>query len=167
MRINVSAILLALAFFAALLVLVVPVSAAYNATTITHINTLGAATPFDIWIFAQILGWLLFFVSLTPSQESGELERNAMISVLAWIPIGFTAYASFAVDRLTSTGIVGSDVIESHTLYSFDVLGVLYGIFFVIAIVNTVRIVALHRALRLQSDDGGSGGMSRGQGEIR
>ena len=165
MRINVSAILLALAIFAALLVLVAPVSAQYNATTITHINTLGTATPFDIWMFAQILGWLLFFVSLTPAQESGELERNAMISVLAWIPIGFTAYASFAVDRLTSTNIVvGTDVIESHTLYSFDVLGVLYGIFFVIAIVNTIRIVALHRALRLQSDE--SSGMGRGQDSI-
>ena len=113
-------------------------------------------------MFAQILGWILFFVSLTPAKDTGELERSAIISVIAWIPIGFTAYASFAVDRLTSTGIVGNDVIESHTIYAFDVLGVLYAIFFIVAIVNTIRIVALHRALRLESDDG----ISRGQSDI-
>ena len=160
MRINRLTLTLAITL-ATLLLLAAPVSAAYNATTITHINTLGTATPFDIWVFAQILGWILFFVSLTPAKETGELERSAIISVIAWIPIGFTAYASFAVDRLTSTGIVGNDVIESHTIYAFDVLGVLYAIFFIVAIVNTFRIIALHKALRLESD--GGSGMMRGQ----
>jgi hypothetical protein len=127
----------------------------YNVTT--HIDT-SNATPFDIWILAAILGVVLFFWTIIGTQKSsGDLERDAVVSVLAWIPIGFTAYTSFAVERITSAGSAttaasGIVLMENHVIYHFDAIGIIFGILFVVAIVNTVRILALHKSLKLESE---------------
>ena len=127
----------------------------YNVTT--RIDT-SNATPFDIWILAAILGVVLFFWTIIGQQKTqGDLERDAVVSVLAWIPIGFTAYTSFAVERITSAGSAtttasGIVLLENHVIYHFDAIGIIYGILFVVAIVNTVRILALHKSLQLETE---------------
>lgn len=127
----------------------------YNVTTRIDDSN---ATPFDIWLLAAILGIVLFFWTIIGSQKTqGDLERDAVVSVLAWIPIGFTAYTSFAVERITSSGSVataGSGIVlmENHVIYHFDTIGIIYGILFVVAIVNTLRILAVHKALKLESE---------------
>ena len=127
----------------------------YNITT--HIDQ-SKATPFDIWILGAILGIILFFWTLIGSPVStSDLERDAFISVLAWVPIGWTALNSFAVERITSSGAVttttsGIVLLENHVIYHFDVLGYLFGILFIVAVINTFRILALHKALRLQGE---------------
>jgi hypothetical protein len=127
----------------------------YNITTLIDQSK---ATPFDIWILGAILGIILFFWTLigTPVTTS-DLERDAFISVLAWVPIGWTALNSFAVERITSSGAVttatsGIVLLENHVIYHFDILGYLFGILVLVAILNTIRILALHKALRLQGD---------------
>lgn len=132
----------------------------YNITT--KINTV-PATPIEIWATAAILGLLLFLYSLPPKATEGELEHSAIVSVLAWMPIGFTAATSFAVERITGMGVTsiienapGTNqefvLMEQHTIYHFNEIGILYGIFFLFAIINTFRILSLHKSLRLQQD---------------
>lgn len=155
---------LPLLIIAVLFCIILPVSAAdfspeitndsvhYNVTS--HIDP-GTSTPFDIWVLAALLSFVLFFVSLTTPKSTAEGERDAIISVMAWVPIAFTAYASFAVDRVTAAGTTtttdsGIVLLENHVIYHFDVIGILFAIFLIIAIVNTFRLLAIHKALRLQ-----------------
>lgn len=124
----------------------------YNVTS--HIDP-GTSTPFDIWILAALLSFVLFFISLTTPKSTAEGERDAIISVMAWVPIAFTAYASFAVDRVTAAGTTttsesGMVLLENHVIYHFDVIGILFAVFFIIAVVNTIRLLSIHKALRLQ-----------------
>ena len=85
-----------------------------------------------------------------------QLESDLAISVIAWVPIAYTAVTSFAVDRVVAAFALTSGtsytVIEDHIIYHFDAIGILYGIGILIAIINTVRIVSLHKALKLQSE---------------
>jgi hypothetical protein len=129
----------------------------YNVTT--HIDT-SNATPFDIWLLAAVLGTILFFWTIIGKPAStSDVERDAVISVVAWVPIAFTAYSSFAVERITSSGTVstaasGIVLLENHVIYHFDAIGIIFAILFVIAIINTIRILAVHKALRLQQETG-------------
>jgi hypothetical protein len=136
----------------------------YNVSS--HIDTSGA-TPFEVWGVAALAGLVLFFISLKVSTSTAEIERDALISVISWIPLAFTAYTSFAVDRITfygAAGLVESQaangaiqfheytLLENHVIYHFDVIGILFAILFVIAIINTIRILAIHKSLRLQQE---------------
>jgi hypothetical protein len=165
----VGRLILPLLLVTALLLIAFPVSAVdfnpqvtgdsvhYNVTT--HIDT-SNATPFDIWLLAAVLGVVLFFWSVIGKpQSTGDVERDAVISVIAWVPIGFTAYASFAVERITSSGTVstaasGIVLLENHVIYHFDVIGIIFAVLFVIAVINTIRILAVHKALMLQQESG-------------
>jgi hypothetical protein len=89
---------------------------------------------------AGILGLILFLLSLNASSVPADVEIDAIISVIAWIPIAFCAYASFSVGRIVGTGI--------QTIYSMPTIGVLMMVFLVVAILNTVRIIALHKVLQ-------------------
>jgi hypothetical protein len=95
------------------------------------------STDIYIWAFAGLLGLILFLISLRPSHSVDDITINAIISVIAWLPIGFCAYTSFNVSRITSTGY--------QTLYSYGTIGILMYIFLAVAILNTVRLIALHR----------------------
>jgi hypothetical protein len=95
------------------------------------------STDIYIWAFAGVLGLILFLISLRPSHSGDDITINAIISVIAWLPIGFCAYASFNVSRITGTGY--------QTLYSYGTIGILMYIFLAVAILNTVRLIALHR----------------------
>ena len=94
-------------------------------------------TDFTVWILAGLLGLILFLISLRPNHSEDEITLNIIISVLAWLPIGFCAYSSFNVSQITSTGYT--------TLHSYSTIGILMFVFLVVAIMNTVRLIAIHR----------------------
>ena len=94
------------------------------------------STDIYIWAVAGLLGLILFLISLRPSHSSDEIIINAIISIIAWLPIGFCAYTSFNVSRITSTGY--------QTLYSYGTIGILMYAFLAVAILNTIRLIALH-----------------------
>jgi hypothetical protein len=107
------------------------------------------ATDWTIWLLSGILGLTLFLISLRlPSTKSG-VEINIIISVFSWIPIAFCGYASFAVDRLSSYGVTSQVaeyvLLENHIVYSFPVIGIGMFVFLIIAIINTIRLIAIHR----------------------
>lgn len=116
----------------ALMVLILPVAAA-DTTTLDP----GTSTDWNLWIISGLIGLALFLLSLNPPASKVSVEVDAIISVMAWIPIGFCAYASFSVSRVVGTGY--------QTLYSMPVIGVLMFAFLAIAVINTLRIIALHR----------------------
>ena len=124
-----------------------------NYSVSTHIDETNA-TPIEIWAISILLGIGLFLMSLSICNTSGECERNAVISVLAWVPIGYAAYTSFVVDRYM--GILMTDdlttAVEMHTIYHFDVIGILMVAFLLAGFINTYRILSMHKALSLQSD---------------
>jgi len=118
----------------------------------------GKSTPWELWILSGIIGLFLFLVSLMGVTSKGNLERNIIVSVMAWIPIGFCAYASFAINELVSFGVTSAMVVsgnvsniseyvllENHILSSNPIVGILMFVFLVVAIVNTLRLIALHR----------------------
>jgi hypothetical protein len=98
----------------------------------------GTSTDWNIWILSGVLGLILFLISLRGNRSGDDIIVNAIISVIAWLPIGFCAYSSFNVSRITTeTGF--------KTLYSYGTIGILMYIFLAVAILNTVRLIALHR----------------------
>jgi len=119
-------------FILALMFLVIP-SMAVDTTTLDP----GTSTDWNLWIISGMLGLVLFLLSLNPPSSKANIEVDAIVSVIAWIPIGFCAYASFSVSRVVGTGY--------QTLYSMPVIGVLMFVFLVGAVINTLRIIALHR----------------------
>ena len=100
----------------------------------------GTTTDWGLWILSGIIGLVLFLLSLNASSVPAEVEIDAIISVIAWIPIAFCAYASFSVGRIVGTGI--------QIIYSMPTIGVLMLVFLVVAILNTIRIIALHGVLK-------------------
>ena len=124
----------------------------------------GTSTPWELWIMSGIIGLILFLLSLLGLTSKGDIEKNLIISVMAWIPIAFCAYASFAVDELVSFGVTSGTVVsgnvsniseyvllENHILSSNPIVGVLMFVFLVVAIVNTMRLIALHRMFNGES----------------
>ena len=108
-------------------------------STLSQASSLNTSNSTDIylWALAGILGLALFLLSLRPNHSNDEIIINTIISVLAWLPIGFCAYSSFNVSQITSTGYV--------ILYSYGTIGMLMYAFLAVAILNTVRLIALHR----------------------
>ena len=110
-------------------------------TNKTYVLNPPGTTPFNIWAGAAIIGLLLLLVSFLkfPSGEEG------LISIVAWIPIGFAMLTSFAVDRITSTGYsmdaAGTPIlIEIHTVSNYSSIAIALLILLVFAIGNTYRI---------------------------
>ena len=104
----------------------------------------GTTTDWGLWILSGAIGLVLFLLSLNASSVPAEVEIDAIISVIAWIPIAFCAYASFSISRIVGTGY--------QTIYSMPTIGVLMMVFLVVAIINTIRIIALHRVLKGQNE---------------
>jgi len=126
----------------------------FNDSSQVRINTSTSfynypATNWVIWIISGFLGLGLFLLSLRTSQTKSGIEINTVISVLAWIPIAFCGYASFAVDRLSSYGVTSQSgeyvLLENHIIYSFPVIGILMFVFMVVAIINTVRLITINK----------------------
>jgi hypothetical protein len=119
----------------ALLILAVPVMA-LDTTTLDP----GTSTDWNIWVLAGVLGLVLVLLSLRASPTPADVEIDAIISVMAWIPIVFCALTANAVSRVTSTGYV--------TVYNHWMVGLLMWVFALVALGNTIRLVAMHKVLR-------------------
>jgi lysylphosphatidylglycerol synthetase-like protein (DUF2156 family) len=98
------------------------------------------STPATLWVGAIVLGVILVILSFLsfPNGEEG------LVSIMAWIPIGFAMYTALSVDSITNAGTVASSIgitqVESHTIYQFNLIAMLLMIFLAIAIGNTYRI---------------------------
>jgi hypothetical protein len=102
-------------------------------------------TPFNVWAGAIILGLILILISFLHFPAGEE----ALVSIFAWIPIGYAMVTSFAVDTISGAGVGAglagtTDVtsIEVHTVHHFDVIAVILFIVLAFAIGNTWRIAA-------------------------
>lgn len=101
-------------------------------------------TDWDIWILSGFFAVGLFALSLNPPRSIADCEIDAIISVLAWVPAGFCAFASFNVGKVMSTSVV--------VISTYPVVGLLMAVFTFVCIANTFRIVAQHGALRGQQE---------------
>jgi hypothetical protein len=135
-----------LIYLCMVIAMLVPGVLAIDVTTLDP----GTSTDWTLWVLSGLLGLILFLFSLNATTSSTEVEIDAIISVMAWIPIAFCAYASFNVSRVIGVGTV--------TLYSMGSIGMLMIVFLIIAIVNTVRLILLHRVFtgepKKQSQEG-------------
>jgi len=116
------------------------------------------STPFDIWILSITAGVLLVLLSLMSGLfQNGE---EGLVSILAWIPISYAIFTSFSVDMLNGVGVSGQYhttiyeyvMMESHTVYHFDVISVCLYILLAFAIGNTYRIWVSQKKLREYSE---------------
>lgn len=114
-----------------------------TAVSAADTTTLAPATytPWDMWLLSGLLALGLFIFSLNPPTTQADSEIDAIISVLAWVPAGFCAFASFSIGRPIAAGVV--------TLYSEPLIGILMIVFTFGCIANTFRIVAQHGVLKL------------------
>ena len=156
----------------ALLMIISPVLGATNFTktfdTSTHVvvNTsytqdTSNTTPWEIWLLSGLLGIGLVLWTLKSRNTASELEADAIVSVIAWVPLVFCSYTSFTgVSRMDSYGVAGVLINQSvseyvnmvhYTIYHFEVIGILAAVAFILSIVNTYRIATLHGALKGQA----------------
>jgi hypothetical protein len=140
-----------LAIILAAIVIVSGVSAEVpDYSTITHIDNTNAI-PFPIWAGMGVIGFLLFLYTLPI--RSTEHESTIAISVIAWVPIAFTAITAYAIKSTVVVADTTSGTLvltEMQIIQHYDIVGMIYGAFLIIAIINTIRLVALHKALRLE-----------------
>jgi len=135
-----------------ILSLVPMASAAGVVDVTTHIDKTGA-TPYTVWAVMAIAGPLLLLYTVRTRLAPAELEADFVMSVAAWIPIAFTAYSSFKVDRIISSFMASSGgIVENHLIYTFDIFGYGYAVLLLVAVLNTVRIIILHRNLQFQAN---------------
>jgi hypothetical protein len=117
-------------------------------TTVSAVDTTTLApttyTDWDMWLLSGLLALGLFVFSLNPPLSQADSEIDAIISVLAWVPAGFCAFASFSVGKIVGVGSV--------TLFSLPLIGLLMIVFTFGCVANTFRIVAQHGALRGQQE---------------
>lgn len=116
--------------------LLVGVASAADVTTLAPSTT----TDWNLWILSGAIGLVLFLLSLRASASSAENEMDIVISFMAWAPIAFCANASFAVSRVIAAGTV--------TVYAYWQVGVIMWVFFIVAILNTIRLIAMHSVLK-------------------
>jgi len=135
--------------------LVASVSATTAVVNVSRVYILdqSGTTPFNIWAGAIILGLILLLISFLHFPAGEE----AIVSILAWIPIGYAMVTSFAVDTVSGSagsGISGSGgtasftPIEIHTVHHYDVIAVVLFILLAFAIGNTYRIAANQRQMQ-------------------
>lgn len=137
----------------------------YNTTTQLAEAVVPNTTPWELWWASGLIGLLIFLISLYPSKNTDVLEAESVMSVIAWVPIAFCSYSSWAIDRITGSGVTSQVAIaeaaktiqsheyvymENHLIYSEPIIGLLMAVFFMIAIVNTVRLLSLRKELKGQ-----------------
>ena len=135
-----------------------------------------AATPWWVWGSTILLGLGFFIYSLQTRTSTGDLERDGVVSVMAWFPLAYAAVTSFNVSMVTGMGVTGliesqapNGAINTHEyvllqntmIYHFPTVGIALAVVFVIAIVNTLRIISMHKTLKAQQEQ--SATMKRGE----
>ena len=155
---NIALVLLALVF------LIAAVSADANYTPVftnidqVHVNQSYKiydqnATPFAAWLFEVVIGFILFFASLYASTRPEMGEIDGLMSAMSCLPLFVAAFESTAIEMVTGYGVAATTIsnvqyyvmLENHTIYHFDIAGVVLWIFSMISTLNTIRIVINHR----------------------
>lgn len=112
----------------------------------------GGTTPVTLWLGAIILGIVLIILSF---HQFGNGEEG-LVSIMAWIPWAFAMYTSMAVDVITNAGTVSSTsgvtMVESHTIYQFNLIAMLCLIGLAGAIGNTWRIWVSQKKMKELSE---------------
>lgn len=142
----------------AMLLLSPMASAAGMVDVTTHIDRTGAV-PYSVWAVMAVAGPLLLLYTVRTRLIPSELEADFVMSVAAWVPIAFTAYSSFAVDRIISSFLTSEgQIVENHLIYNFPLFGYGYAVLLLIAVLNTVRIIILHRNLQFTPENSNRSG---------
>jgi hypothetical protein len=151
-----------------LLLLVGSVSAAFtpnytpiiNKTDILHVNQSYIiadqnAISWPEWLFEVTLGLVLFILSSYFSTKPECRDIDAIFSAMSCLPLFVAAFTCTAIDHVTGYGATSVwstqlnapifYLIENHTIYHFDITGIVLWIFSMIATLNTIRIVVNHR----------------------
>jgi hypothetical protein len=158
---NLALLLIAISF------LISSVSAVYSNANFTpivqypekvHINQTYViadqnAISYAEWLFLIVLGFVLFFASLYASTQPAMGEIDGLLSAMSCLPMFIAAFTATAVDFVTSYGVTATAnttfpiymLLENHTIYHFDLSGIVLWIFSMIATINTIRIVINHR----------------------
>jgi hypothetical protein len=124
------------------LLLLITMGLLVGAASAADVTTLAPSTTTDwnLWILSGAIGLVLFLLSLRATASPAENEMDIVISFMAWAPIAFCANASFAVSRVIAAGTV--------TVYAYWQVGVIMWVFFIVAILNTIRLIAMHSVLK-------------------
>jgi len=133
----------------------VDVGVYYNTSTQIASSVAPNTTPWELWICAGLLGLGLFLYSIRPAKSTDELEMSILVSVMAWISIGYCAYSSFAIDRIEGYGVTSfiannttsTVYMSNHIIYSEPVVGILMAVLFFVSVVYTFYRVASHKSL--------------------
>jgi hypothetical protein len=154
-------------FLLAILFLISSVSATYSNANFTpiiqypekvHVNQSYAiadqnAISWAEWLFITLLGFVLFFASLYASTRPEMAEIDGLLSAMSCLPMFIAAFTATSIDFVTSYGATTAGnitypiyvLLENHTIYHFDLTGIVLWVFSMIATVNTIRIVVNHR----------------------
>jgi hypothetical protein len=105
------------------------------------------------WLFLVVLGFALFFTSLYASTRPEMSEIDGLLSAMSCLPMFISAFTATSIDFVTSYGMAATSnvtfpiyvLLENHTIYHFDLTGIVLWVFSMIATVNTIRIVVNHR----------------------
>lgn len=164
-----------LLFFCAVLLMVSPVIAAgdvnmtplFDNSDLVHYNVSSVvsndqSTPFIVWFAAAVAGIVLLVLSFMSGLFSDGEE--GLVSILAWLPLGFATYTSRAVDMVNAYGVTGIAeapvgangaysfneyvLMEAHTVYHFDVITVVLFVLLVFSFGNTYRIWATQKKMK-------------------
>lgn len=109
-------------------------------------------TP-TVWIIFALTGIALLLISaLTSSDACNDLSGIMAVPLLL-----VSAIQSFAVDVITSTSFAQGTtapllgvVTQTHTVYHYDLIGVVLGIFFVLSLANLYRLWLDHKRVTNQ-----------------
>ena len=158
--------------------LLVPVVSAANPNYTSTFNTTGSvvvvnqsyhiydqnATAYPEWLFEVVLGLVLFFASLYASTKPEMSEIDGILSVMSMLPMFVAAFTATSIDYVTGYGVTSTLIgtvqyyvlLENHTIYHYDITGIVLWIFSMIATLNTIRIVVNHRKFdRMFKEEGG------------
>ena len=143
----------------------------YNVSTIMA-NQPPLMTTQTVWIIFALTGIVLLLLSASTNSEM----CNDLSGVLSSLFLLVSALQAFAVDVITGSAFTsGTDapylgvMLQTHTIYHYDLWGVVFGIIFVISLANLYRLwldsrkIVDQPRMQLQQDDTQTGGNSRGQ----
>lgn len=110
----------------------------------TELST-STSTDWNIWILCAIIGVILFVKTLQPPESNAQCESDIIISIISWVPIALCAVASFNISRVVGVGYTVG--------YSYPIYGYVFGIFFIAAIGNTLRIYTLMKEFKIREQE--------------
>ena len=136
---------------------------AFNQTEVAHYNQSYAVAVLAVtstseleWIVLAVLG-IIFLIASTIGENRVAID---VYSILASMFLFIAAVKSFSIDTVTSYGtthLQGTNefvTMVNHTIYHYDIWGVVFGILFVLALGNQWRLwLDWHRVEEIEEDE--------------